>query len=100
VGGESPSQQLYERRIFIFLKHDLVEQFFGENFLLFSRQRENIWQSFNDHGKRLTEERSKLQTLLFHHGSFCVDAAELLHELIELRDVVVDVFVAVLRIER
>lgn len=99
MGGESPSQQLDERRIFIFLKHDLVEQFFGENFLLFSRQRENIRQGFDDQGKRLTEERSKLQTLLRCRRSVGGDAAKLLYQLIELRDVVIDVFIAVLWIE-
>lgn len=93
------SQQLDERRIFVFLKHDLIEQFFSENLLLLSRQRENIWQSFNDHGKRLTEERSKLQTLLLCRGGVGGDAAKLLNQFVELRDVVIDVFIAVLRVE-
>ena len=99
MSSEPASEQLDERRIFVFLKHNLVEQFLSENFLLLSRQRENIRQGFDDHGKRLTEERSKLQTLLRCPQSVGGDAAELLHQLIKLGDVVVDVFIAVPRIE-
>ena len=98
MSSESVSQQLDERRIFVFLKHDLVEQFLSENLLLLSRQRENIRQGFDDHGRRLTETRSKLQTLLLYRRSISGDAAEFLHQLIELGDVVVDIFIAVLRI--
>jgi len=92
------SQQLDERRIFVFLKHDLVEQFLSENLLLLSRQGENIRQGFDDHGRRLTEKRSKLQTLLLYRRSISGDAAEFLHQLIEPGDVVIDIFIAVLRI--
>lgn len=65
MSRKSPLQQPDEPRVFIFFKHDLVEQFLSEDFLLFSRQRENIRQSFDNHAMSLTEPRSKLQTLLF-----------------------------------
>lgn len=62
--SEPFSQQIDKRWIFVFLQDHLVEQFLSEDFLLFSRQRENFWQRFDNHGKKVTDARSKLQTLL------------------------------------
>ena len=64
MSRKSPLQQPDESRILIFFKHDLVEQFLSEDFLLLSRQRENIRQGFDNHAVSLTEALSKLQTLL------------------------------------
>src|SRR5436190_20253638 len=52
--AQSASQQIQQLGIFVLLKDHVIEEFFGENLLVLGRERENLWQTFDDHQANLS----------------------------------------------
>ncbi len=47
---KAPPQQIDQSGVFVLFKDDLVQKLFGKNLFIFSRKREDFWQTFDNHG--------------------------------------------------